>query len=80
MALSGRITLLNIPMVFGPAEAKGVIGNLSGHYRLIASLMYWAGLRLVADWLSAVLRLIERLTHQTKDVIYLKAESAILYD
>lgn len=36
-----------IPVVFSPAEAKAVIGNLSGHHRLIASLMYGAGLRLM---------------------------------
>ncbi|MFT5063828.1 MAG: integron integrase [Gammaproteobacteria bacterium] len=34
-------------MVFSPQEANAVIGNLSGHHRLIASLIYGAGLRLM---------------------------------
>jgi integrase len=36
-----------IPVVFSPQEVKAVIGNLSGHHRLIALLMYGAGLRLM---------------------------------
>jgi integrase len=41
------VKLRKIPVVLSPQEARAVIGNLSGHHRLIASLMYGAGLRLM---------------------------------
>ena len=36
-----------LPVVFTPAEARAVLAHLKGDYRLMAELLYGAGLRLM---------------------------------